>query len=639
MEAVKEKEVSSETLTIEELQQRGNGGSLVQTREAKIELNPDSDELYFSFSSEEPVERYFGKEVLSHDDDAADFSRLNNGTGPFLWNHDRDVILGVVRSAQIDKDRRGYAKIKWSQNPVAQEKRRDVEDGILSQVSFAYKINDVEEREDEVLVTKWSALEVSLVSIPADSSVGIGRTFEEPTNMTSTPSTSVEEVTTSSPEVEKVSSDSSREAEAAKAPPSPTTTISPMEEKIDVEAQTKAAVEAERSRSESITAMGDKYDCPELARTLNGEGASIEDARAKITELREERITTVEQRIQNTPAKEVGLEEKEVQRFSFLRALNALANPTDKQAQEAAAYEKEVSEAASRAYGKPAAGIMVPNEVLKRDLNVGTATAGGNLVATDLLAGSFIDILRKRMALMQAGVTMLTGLEGNISIPRMTSTSTAYWVGEGASPTESQQAFDQVNLSPKTVGAYVDYTRRTLLQSSIDVEAMVRDDLAKVIALELDRAGLYGSGSSNQPLGLTGTSGIGTQTITTYGTFAEYIGMETDVATANADVASMKYLVNAAARGALKSTEKASSTAQFVWEGNEINGYQAIVSNQLANNDVVFGDFSQFVVATWSGLDLTVDPYAGATSGNIRIIALQDVDYGVKQPGAFCYGT
>ena len=639
MEAVKEKEVSSETLTIEELQQRGNGGSLVQTREAKIELNPDSDELYFSFSSEEPVERYFGKEVLSHDDDAADFSRLNNGTGPFLWNHDRDVILGVVRSAQIDKDRRGYAKIKWSQNPVAQEKRRDVEDGILSQVSFAYKINDVEEREDEVLVTKWSALEVSLVSIPADSSVGIGRTFEEPTNMTSTPSTSVEEVTTSSPEVEKVSSDSSREAEAAKAPPSPTTTISPMEEKIDVEAQTKAAVEAERSRSESITAMGDKYDCPELARTLNGEGASIEDARAKITELREERITTVEQRIQNTPAKEVGLEEKEVQRFSFLRALNALANPTDKQAQEAAAYEKEVSEAASRAYGKPAAGIMVPNEVLKRDLNVGTATAGGNLVATDLLAGSFLDILRKRMALMQAGVTMLTGLEGNISIPRMTSTSTAYWVGEGASPTESQQAFDQVNLSPKTVGAYVDYTRRTLLQSSIDVEAMVRDDLAKVIALELDRAGLYGSGSSNQPLGLTGTSGIGTQTITTYGTFAEYIGMETDVATANADVASMKYLVNAAARGALKSTEKASSTAQFVWEGNEINGYQAIVSNQLANNDVVFGDFSQFVVATWSGLDLTVDPYAGATSGNIRIIALQDVDYGVKQPGAFCYGT
>ena len=89
----------------------------------------------------------------------------------------------------------------------------------------------------------------------------------------------------------------------------------------------------------------------------------------------------------------------------------------------------------------------------------------------------------------------------------------------------------------------------------------------------------------------------------------------------------------------MKSTEKASGTAQFVWEGNEINGYPALVSNQLANNDVLFGDFSQLVLGTWSGVDLTVDPYAGATSGNVRVIALQDVDFAVKQPGAFCYGT
>ena len=115
--------------------------------------------------------------------------------------------------------------------------------------------------------------------------------------------------------------------------------------------------------------------------------------------------------------------------------------------------------------------------------------------------------------------------------------------------------------------------------------------------------------------------------------------METDVASANADAGALKYIVNAAARGALKSTEKASNTAQFVWEGNEINGYPALVSNQLANNDVLFGDFSQLVLGTWSGVDLTVDPYAGATSGNVRVIALQDVDFAVKQPGAFCYGT
>ena len=98
-------------------------------------------------------------------------------------------------------------------------------------------------------------------------------------------------------------------------------------------------------------------------------------------------------------------------------------------------------------------------------------------------------------------------------------------------------------------------------------------------------------------------------------------------------------LINASARGALKSTEVASNTGKFVYENDEINGYKAIVSNQLANNDALFGDFSQFVIGMWSGLDLTVDPYVGATSGNVRVIALQDVDFGVKQAGAFCFGT
>ena len=145
--------------------------------------------------------------------------------------------------------------------------------------------------------------------------------------------------------------------------------------------------------------------------------------------------------------------------------------------------------------------------------------------------------------------------------------------------------------------------------------------LQRLLLLSLDNAAIYGSGSSNEPLGIKDTTGVGTQTITTFGTFAEYIGMETDVAAANADVANMFYLINASARGALKSTEnKLQTQLQFVFENNEINGYPAIVSNQLANNDVLFGDFSQFVIGMWSGLDLTVDPYANATSGSVRIL-------------------
>ena len=413
---------------------------------------------------------------------------------------------------------------------------------------------------------------------------------------------------------------------------------------IDIKAEVQRAIDENNARTASITSLCrefGKYGAEELADTLIKGNKTPEEAKAAILDLVKNKAE-----VRNTPIRstdmstnEVGLDQKEVKRFSFLRALNALANPTDRQAQEAAAFEREVSEEASKRYDKPANGILVPNEVLKRDLNVGTATAGGNLVPTELLAGSFIDILRKRMAVMATNPTMLTGLSGNVSIPRMTSTSTAYFVGESGSPTESQQAFDQVNMTPKTVGAFVDYSRRLLLQSSIDVETMIRDDIAKVIATKLDNAAIYGSGSSNEPLGIKDTTGVGTQTISTFGTFAEYIGMETDVAAANADVANMFYLINASARGALKSTEKASNTAQFVFENNEINGYPAIVSNQLANNDVLFGDFSQFVIGMWSGLDLTVDPYANATAGSVRIIALQDVDFGVKQPGAFCFGT
>ncbi len=630
-------------MKLTDLQQRGGGGSLIQRREltAEIRAVEGSDEMEFSFSSEQPVERYFGTEVLSHERDAADLSRLNDGA-PFLWNHDRDAVLGVVREAAINEDRRGYTRIKWSRNAMAQEKRQDVDDGILRNVSFAYSIDDVVERDGNVVVTKWTPLEVSLVSIPADNSVGLGRAFDEGDSMIE-----AEPDPSSEDEGSELDSEApSRAAEEAEAAPAASPTPQPEPEvpvmeapAPDTEVIRSEAAKAERDRIAAITALGEKHGMADMARELIDGGRSLAEAREAVLEKLGSR--TMDTPITNTgaAANDLGLTEKETKEFSFLRALNYLANQGDRKAREAAAFEIEVGEAAAKKYERSSNGIVVPNEVLRRDLVVGTPSAGGDLVSTDLLAGSFIELLRNRMAMMQAGVTMLTGLQGNISVPRQTSAATAYWVGESGSPTESQQAIDQVNMTPKTVGAFVDYSRRLLLQSSIDVEAMVRADLARVIALELDRAAIYGTGSANQPLGLTGTNGIGSQVITSFGSFAEYIGMETDVATANADAGSMRYIINAAARGALKSTSVVGTEARFVYENDEINGYPVIVSNQLANNDCLFGDFSQFVVGMWSGLDLTVDPYAGATAGTVRIIALQDVDYAVKQPGAFCFGT
>ena len=617
-----------------------DAGDRFERKEVTDFKNVKSRTFEFPFSSEYPVKRYFGNEVLSHEDGAADLSRLNDG-GAVLFNHNMDKPIGVVESAYIGEDKRGYAKIRFSRSKFASEILEDVKDGILRGISFGYSINDMDETADGMLARSWSVHELSVVTVPADPTIGFGRSLISPSQGNSI---TMED---KSPQQEIISAEESASPSVRTMEESTKETAVEAEKsvEIDIKAEVQRAIDENNARTAAITSLCrefGKYGAEELTDSLIKSNKSPAEAKAAILDLVKNKAEAVNTPIRSTDmsTNEVGLDQKEIKRFSFLRALNALANPTDRQAQEAAAFEREVSDAASKKYEKPANGILVPNEVLQRDLNVGTATAGGNLVPTELLAGSFIDILRKRMAVMATNPTMLTGLSGNVSIPRMTSTSTAYFVGESGAPTESQQAFDQVNMTPKTIGAFVDYSRRLLLQSSIDVETMIRDDIAKVIATKLDNAAIYGSGSSNEPLGIKDTTGVGTQTITTFGTFAEYIGMETDVAAANADVANMYYLINASARGALKSTEKTStSTANFVFENNEINGYPAIVSNQLANNDVLFGDFSQFVIGMWSGLDLTVDPYANATSGSVRIIALQDVDFAVKQPTAFSFGT
>jgi HK97 family phage major capsid protein/HK97 family phage prohead protease len=598
------------TLTkIEPIGDRSLEGKYQRTESVQFRAVDDRS-FEFPFSSEYPVMRYFGNEVLSHEVDAADLGRLNDGA-PLLFNHDPDRVVGVVERAWVDGEKkRGYAKVRFSRNSFAQEILADVRDNILRGISFGYSIDKMEERGGDFVATRWSPYEVSVVSIPADPTIGIGRSLNDETNV--------------------------QAATAASPTPEPE-----MENTPDLEVIRSKAAEAERTRIAAISALGDKHQMQDLARELIEGGRTLDEARAAVLEKLGSQPMEEPIRSADITSNDVGLSDKETRSFSFARALNYLANPSDASARRAAEFEIEVGKAAAQKYERASNGIVIPNEVLRRDLVVGTPTAGGNLVADELLAGSFIDLLRNRLALAQAGVTMLTGLQGNISIPRQTSAATAYWVGENASPTESQQAIDQVNMTPKTVGAYVDYSRRLLLQSSIDVEGMIRNDLARVIALELDRAGIYGTGSSNQPLGLTNTTGIGSQTITTYGTFEEYIGMETDVASANADAGSLRYIVNAAARGALKSTAKSSSAvaAGFVFEDGEINGYPVIVSNQLANNDALFGDFSMMIMGMWSGLDLTVDPYAGATAGTVRVIALQDVDVAVKQPGAFCLGT
>ena len=153
------------------------------TADFKIEERTD-EALTFSFSSEAPVNRWYGPEVLVHEADAVDLARMNDG-GVYLWNHDRDVVLGVAEKAWLGDDRRLYATVKWSPNTLERgseewKRRQDVEAGIVRNVSFAYEINDVRMVEETIFVTKWNVLEVSSVSVPADQTVGLGRAMDDP---------------------------------------------------------------------------------------------------------------------------------------------------------------------------------------------------------------------------------------------------------------------------------------------------------------------------------------------------------------------------------------------------------------------------------------------------------------------------
>ena len=586
-----------------------------------VDLDTEKRTITFPFSSELPVERWFGNEILSHEKGAADLSRLNDG-GALLWNHDTDEMIGCVESAEL-RGKRGYATVRFANTDRANEVLGMIQDGILKNVSFGYQLQEMEltksekGQPDTYTATKWMPFEVSFVSVPADPTVGVGR------------SDANEELEVKITDKQQIDSKGVIKMDPKE--------IEVLENKAREEAQKQ-----ERERSSAIVALGEKHKMQDLARDFVNNGKPVDEFRAAVLE----KMGT-QKPITGTEA-DIGLTEKEVRDFSFMRAINALAEPNNFRAQEAAKFEREVSDAAAKKMGKTARGIYVPYEILraKRDLTKGTPADGGYTVGTETLGSSFIELLRKKSALDRAGATVLNGLVGDIAIPKQSGAATAYWVAENSAPTESKQAFGQVAMSPKTVAAYTDISRKLRLQSSIDIEALVKADLARVLALALDYAGLYGSGSSNQPQGLAGGSfvtGLNTKDLASAGdpTYAEVVDMESLIAADDADVANMKYILSATMRGKMKSKVKFSSTDSLtVWEqGGTVNGYDAIVSNQVAAADLFFGNWNDLLIGLWSGIDLLVDPYTGSNAGTVRVTVFQDADIAARHGESFCYAN
>lgn len=584
------------------------GETLKRSLATEFQSDVEDRMLEFPFASEKPVERYYGMEVLSMDEKSMDLTRLNDGA-PLLYQHDADRIVGVVQKAYI-KNKRAYARVKLANNELGREMQELIKDGIIRNVSFGYKINAMEADESTSPVTyratNFQPFEISLVTVPADESVGIGRSAFDNKGVDT--------------------------ASAVENNPNGVITV---DQTLNVEAIRAEAVQAKAKEAAEMIALGQRTKNIELAQEFIANSRSLDELRSALLEK-----MGVQEKPLNPKDAEIGMSEKEKRDFSFIRAINALAHPNSQEAQRAAGFELEVSRAAQQKSGKEARGILIPADVLgfgRRDLTVGSATGGGDLVATDLMSDSFIDLLRKALVLQTAGATVMTGLQGMVALPRQSGGATVYHVAESASITESQLSVDQVTMQPRTIGALTDYSRRLLLQSSIDIENLVRRDLAQQIAIEVENQTINGTGSSSYPLGFLNVTGINTES--GYTTFADYVNAEASLSTSNALLGTLGYLMNSTLRGTLKVTEKSATgtNANFIYEANNtINGYPAYVSNSMPANTAVFANFSDILIGFWSGLDIMVDPYTGSTSGTVRVVAMQDYDVAIRHPESIC---
>lgn len=339
----------------------------------------------------------------------------------------------------------------------------------------------------------------------------------------------------------------------------------------------------------------------------------------------------------------LGISQGEERRYSLARAL--LTGGLDGKV---TGYEGEVDQQLRILTGKTGTtngSFMVPTglPIAARDMTVGTDSAGGYLVSTDILPGSFVDLLRTPMVAYKAGVSILTGLKGDVTIPRQTAGASAYWLAnEATAITESNQTLGQVPLTPKTVGAYTEFSRQLLMQSTPSVDQIIANDLAKVVAAAVDAAVFNGSGSSGEPYGVRYTSGIGDFDGSSM-TLAKLLAAQTDIANA-LDSQGVAYITTPAQAALLMQRFKnATYGSDPLWEGNilqgSINGVKAFSSAQVPTGYCFLGDWSSVVIGEWGYLEIATNPFANFTAGIIGCRAMQSVDIGLRLPGAFTMST
>lgn len=671
-------------------------------RSYKIERDTIDEEnrcVDLAFASEEPVERWGENEVLSHDKGDYDFSRLNN-SHPLLAGHnerDPDAQIGVIEpgTAKVGKDKISRARVRFSKSPKGEQYFQDVKDGIRTNISVGYDRTGIvrQDKAKDGMVTsifKWMPTHIAIVPVPADTTVGVGRASSAPA-LDPRPSTLDQPA--------PVDSANSTEQPAHRAQPKNTdfmadNILTPEKEK---EIRDKAVADAREGivrdaiasafpatrakvveeiarRNSQISARADvlikdhgmklRGKLGDEIRTFANEAVQRDSTKFSDAEVLAEfnqRAMDAIVKVQPEPyllRKAAG--EKAYREYSMIEAI---ASCTRRKSSEPEGLAKETDQdmrAKAKEFGglgfdEAGNGFMVPQDVLtpairsrigkdQRDMYTGDFGAGGALVPT-LMQLPIIELLRNRMVLSWAGIRMLGGLSGNVIIPRQASAANAQSVAEIAALIASDQTFDQISLKPRRVGNTQNYSRLLMLQSSPDVEALIRDDNFAIIGLRNDYLGINGSGANDEPLGIMNQPGVNAINFGGAATYKEIVNMETLIREANI-YDEIVYVSTSNARGTLRTAPatltgstvvSGQTNALWVGQGDTeyVNGKPAFDSQQIPNDRMIAGSFSQAIFAMWGGLEVVVDPYTRAKFGEIALTINTYIDFALRHPQAF----
>lgn len=358
--------------------------------------------------------------------------------------------------------------------------------------------------------------------------------------------------------------------------------------------------------------------------------------RLEADEARASFLQEQERRMQGAPA--AGGDRSFANLEAQVNVLDVIRAQVEGRSLEGAAREYHVE--TERRTGRRAQGVFVPLAAVEQ--RVSTTGGAGDIVPTDHRPQDYIGPLRNALLARALGVRVLSGLSGNVSIPKHGSGLTTGWVAENSALSPSDMSFDSVTLAPKHAGGMTELSRQLIQQSSPDIEQLVREDLAAMLAKAIDSALIEGGGS-NEPVGVlasVGSSGgVQSGTLATP-TWAQVLGMIEMAELENAPVSS--WLMHPEVARKLRSTLKETGIAGYLLEGGRMAERPVHVTNQVppAASDkgtVILADWSQAILGVWSELDVLVNPFAETAygKGNVLIRAMATVDVALRHPQAF----